>query len=997
MQGKSSDAVCRLCCFTYCYRLVFSFFYYFHSFDLSCFVAFFSWCFLTILNLGMLFYVFLFAALQDNHHQSAWGQSFAIWLVLEIIFVSTVLCFLFHILLPSFLFRNVYQVKRKLIESITKYQESLASSGSAMSAQKEGKENEREQDTDEEEEEEGEDGDLSKEAKKTKSTAVKPLHSSTLLSVSPRREEVLPFNAAKYLFLSYRLASLYSETKVGKILLSFSSPWPRQSYYYINDISKKYNKRFSAFIRSGTLVLVFLLTNFLTIPLSFQDLLLSFFTTTGIGYYLYLHLLLYDIHPSLIVLPDLLLLFVVFLLFKVFVYFVLPSEKEKELVKHLAAATTTTSSSSSIATLASNRRFSAVHSLRSTSDHCLERNGRESHKRRRISSAFSVKSSVVQPVDDKEEQQQQQQKHISRRLSIQNGIVLLTDMEKAAVAKEKEEEKAEKKEMCNLDAVLKDSTEEDMIITSELVEQQVTEVTANTSSFLSVFAIRNESDQVTKKEKHSDPLYTNEMTNICKSDKRSSAVKVNLIREMSKKRVNSWFDVVGLNVSAEPPTPAAVKESKKSDASESNESMKIVDAGSAAKENLVAAIPEKKLEEKQGGKSRDELQRARKKEKEETSTTQKIPFAEGKEWKILHNDEDEKYQHKQVREKEPYVLMVEASEATIAESKDSSVNHIMSDEGSNLSFNHKQKQEESKPLVDNIVDDLAVFASDDVNDYDDGDVDDDNDGDHSSVVFSSEHDEPATGEVVTDVEQALWENEERQDDNVYKSNDKSSDEGDNNDQFQPVHHEEEEEEERNRDDDDDIILEVHHYPSSVEIADLPIHSYNNHENDLDDGSSSSPYVVLQNNKLFILPPSPQRASSFQLPRGQSFMIQQPQPFHQQVLQQQHYFQLEQQFQQPSTSHIAPAMVVLPRKSMKIRRRTTRKSGKSRLSTLKKSEKLSSPSSFNVTASIKEVGGAWGDEDDAGSLNFSDFDDGETNDLSFILDSPSDDLKESGDM
>jgi hypothetical protein len=263
-----------------------------------------------------------------------------------------------------------------------------------------------------------------------------------------------------------------------------------------------------------------------------------------------------------------------------------------------------------------------------------------------------LKSSAVQPVDDKDEQQQQQ-KHISRRLSIQKGIVLLTDMEKAAVAKEKEEEKAEKKEMCNLDAVLKDSTKEDMIITSELMEQQLTEVTASTSSFLSVFAIRNESDQVTKEEKQSDPLYTNEMTNICKSDKRSSAVKVNLVREMSRKRVNSWFDVVGLNVSAEQPTPAALKESKKSDASESKENMKMVDAGSAVKENLVITIPEKKLEEKQCGKSRDVLQRARKKEKEETSTAQKIPFAEGKEWKILHNDDDEKYQYKQVREKEP--------------------------------------------------------------------------------------------------------------------------------------------------------------------------------------------------------------------------------------------------------------------------------------------------------------------------------------------------------
>ncbi len=43
-----------------------------------------SWLFLVVLNLGMLFYIMLFALQEARGRQAAWLRSFLIWLVLEV-------------------------------------------------------------------------------------------------------------------------------------------------------------------------------------------------------------------------------------------------------------------------------------------------------------------------------------------------------------------------------------------------------------------------------------------------------------------------------------------------------------------------------------------------------------------------------------------------------------------------------------------------------------------------------------------------------------------------------------------------------------------------------------------------------------------------------------------------------------------------------------------------------------------------------------------------
>ena len=44
-----------------------------------------AWAFISLLNIGMLFYILLFALTQTGPRQNAWFQSFALWLVVELV------------------------------------------------------------------------------------------------------------------------------------------------------------------------------------------------------------------------------------------------------------------------------------------------------------------------------------------------------------------------------------------------------------------------------------------------------------------------------------------------------------------------------------------------------------------------------------------------------------------------------------------------------------------------------------------------------------------------------------------------------------------------------------------------------------------------------------------------------------------------------------------------------------------------------------------------
>jgi hypothetical protein len=219
-----------------------------------------AWAFLFLMDAGMLFYILLFALTQTGPRQNAWFQSFALWLVVEILLVSTAIVFITHILVPSLIMKDITQIKRRLMDNIRDFNDKVNATGD-------------------------------------KATSV----------TSAEGAEGVSFNAANYLFVSTRLAREFPELKESKIILQFSTPWPRQSYLHIQNVSKKYSKKFSAFTRSASILLIFFVGNFLSVPPSVQDMVVQMTSTTAIGYIVLVHVQLYEFFPALVILPALLL------------------------------------------------------------------------------------------------------------------------------------------------------------------------------------------------------------------------------------------------------------------------------------------------------------------------------------------------------------------------------------------------------------------------------------------------------------------------------------------------------------------------------------------------------------------------------------------------------------------------------------------------------------------------------------------------------------------
>jgi hypothetical protein len=65
----------------------------------------------------MLFYVLLFAINQNVHRQKAWAKSFGMWLLSEIVLVSSVAVLVMNVWIPSLIMRDVQQMRQKLLEN----------------------------------------------------------------------------------------------------------------------------------------------------------------------------------------------------------------------------------------------------------------------------------------------------------------------------------------------------------------------------------------------------------------------------------------------------------------------------------------------------------------------------------------------------------------------------------------------------------------------------------------------------------------------------------------------------------------------------------------------------------------------------------------------------------------------------------------------------------------------------------------------------------------
>eukprot|EP01034_Spumella_vulgaris_P023652 gene23652-biopygen20523 len=192
----------------------------------------FGWICIGLLNMGMLLYILLFALSQSDQRQSAWFQSFILWLVVEILLVSTAIAVFTHVVIPLMTMKDVTKIKQRLMDSIAAFHESV----------------EKQQDV--------------------PPTSGKDHH---------KTEKV--FNAAEYLFVSTRVAKKYPDLKEAQIIAQFSTPWPKQSYQHVTDVSKNYSKKFTALTRALSIVAVFMLTNLLNIPPTLQDMVIHMITT----------------------------------------------------------------------------------------------------------------------------------------------------------------------------------------------------------------------------------------------------------------------------------------------------------------------------------------------------------------------------------------------------------------------------------------------------------------------------------------------------------------------------------------------------------------------------------------------------------------------------------------------------------------------------------------------------------------------------------------------
>ena len=127
-----------------------------------------GWVFITCFDLGLLVYVFLFWSRQSRERQFSFFVSFMLWLLLDTCFISSGLFFWTHVILPSWIHRDVGRAKKKVLAQLMAFRQ-----GGVAAVNSE------------------------------------------------------EFNAAKYLFASFRLAGLVPSVPDGGAVLSYSTKWPR--------------------------------------------------------------------------------------------------------------------------------------------------------------------------------------------------------------------------------------------------------------------------------------------------------------------------------------------------------------------------------------------------------------------------------------------------------------------------------------------------------------------------------------------------------------------------------------------------------------------------------------------------------------------------------------------------------------------------------------------------------------------------------------------------
>jgi hypothetical protein len=231
-----------------------------------------GWLFVFFMNMGMLLYVYLFAMTQTQSRQSAWFQSFVIWIIFEIFVSSTGLVVFFHLLVPLYVFTEVSKIKEKVLLDLILFREkylrrfTTKESGAGAGGK----------------------------------------------DLTP---EVSEFNAAKYLFASWRVASLFPELPESRLILQFSTPWPKKKFgAEVAEVSREYDQ--AVILTSLSRVLLFFIASLLRYHMLVQDIIVQLVCNSGFAFLILLLIRAARIHPLLPVAFVLALFLAVFLLLR---------------------------------------------------------------------------------------------------------------------------------------------------------------------------------------------------------------------------------------------------------------------------------------------------------------------------------------------------------------------------------------------------------------------------------------------------------------------------------------------------------------------------------------------------------------------------------------------------------------------------------------------------------------------------------------------------------
>lgn len=230
-----------------------------------------SWLFVIFLNGAMLMYVYLFAINQTSSRQSAWFQSFVLWLFFEIIISSTGLVLIMQLLIPLYVLTDVMKIKRKVLSDLLIFREKYSSTPAANN------------------------NEVSP-SSSSSSTHAPPQTLRSTAASSPIAQSINgnEFNAAKYLYPSWRIAALCKHIPESRFILQFSTPWPKKKFGDEVEMSSFYEEAVLSSALSR--ILLFFITSLLHFNDLFQDIIVQILSNSGLGYLCYLLIELSRIH-----------------------------------------------------------------------------------------------------------------------------------------------------------------------------------------------------------------------------------------------------------------------------------------------------------------------------------------------------------------------------------------------------------------------------------------------------------------------------------------------------------------------------------------------------------------------------------------------------------------------------------------------------------------------------------------------------------------------------